>query len=69
MVYDTVMKGSELVAIAKSKGWYFLRHGSRHDIYVHDVHPYPVQIPRHKSQEVPRGTLASILKQLNGEGR
>jgi predicted RNA binding protein YcfA (HicA-like mRNA interferase family) len=44
-------------------GWYFVRHGSKHDLYGHDNHPgILIPIPRHESKEVPTGTANNILK-------
>ena len=57
------MKGSELLRRVTKKGWYFVRHGSQHDLYGHDDYPgVLVSIPRHKSKEVPKGTAENILK-------
>jgi len=58
------MKGSELKRRVTNVGWYFVRHGSRHDLYGHDDHPgVLIPIPRHESKEVPTGTANHILKQ------
>ena len=57
------MKGSELKRKITKVGWYFVRHGSKHDLYGHDDHQgVLVSIPRHESKEVPTGTADNILK-------
>ena len=57
------MKGSELKRRVINEGWYFVRHGSKHDLYGHDDHPgILIPIPRHESKEVPTGTAENILK-------
>ena len=57
------MKGSELKRIITKEGWYFVRHGSKHDLYGHADHPgVLIPIPRHESREVPTGTANNILK-------
>ena len=58
------MKGSELKRQIMKAGWYFVRHGGKHDLYGHDDHPgVLIPIPRHESKEVPTGTAENILKQ------
>ena len=57
------MKGSEIKKKIKKAGWYFVRHGSEHDLYGHGDHPgVLIAIPRHDSKEVPTGTANNILK-------
>ena len=57
------MKGSELKRRVIKEGWYFVRHGSKHDLYGHDDYPgILIPIPRHESKEVPTGTAENILK-------
>lgn len=58
------MKWSELRRIAENKGFVFLRHGGRHDIYQHPITKVKIAIGHHGSQEVATGTLASLRKQI-----
>ena len=52
------MKQKDLIKRLESKGWYFLKHGSNHDIYTNgkDIEP----IPRHK--EVNEQLAKAIIK-------
>ena len=57
------MKGSGLKRKATDAGWYFVRHGSRHDLYGHNDQPgVLIAIPRHGAKEVATGTANNILK-------
>jgi predicted RNA binding protein YcfA (HicA-like mRNA interferase family) len=58
------MKWSEITRIAESKEWYFLRHGTKHDIYAHPEKDYIILIGRHKSQEVPKDAKNRLKKQI-----
>jgi predicted RNA binding protein YcfA (HicA-like mRNA interferase family) len=62
------MKAKDVAKYAETRGWLFLRYGSRasHRIYRHPDYPYLVSIPTHGSKDVARGTLARILKQIDG---
>ena len=60
------MKWREIERIARSKGWYPVRHGSKHDIYENPDFDYPIQIERYWSAEVKPGLLKRIMKQING---
>lgn len=58
------MKYSELYRILQDYGW-TLKKGKRkggHDKYVHSDFEYSIPVGRHQSQEVPTGTLRSILR-------
>ncbi len=57
------MKVSEMVKILKKDGWYILREGSKHTIYIHETKVGSVIVPRHPSAELKKGTEQSILKQ------
>jgi predicted RNA binding protein YcfA (HicA-like mRNA interferase family) len=61
-----VMTGKALARCAESKGWYFLRRGSRasHMIYAHPKSAYRITIPDHGTKDLARGTLESIVKQI-----
>lgn len=59
------MKFSELYRKLEKTGWYVER-TKRHHIYVHPDKPgIKIPIGKHGSQEVPKGTLNSILKQAD----
>ena len=56
------MKTSELKRMLSAKGCYFLSHGGRHDHWVSPITKLTFTVPRHDSQEVPKGTLKNIMK-------
>lgn len=56
------MKANQAVKILKKDGWYLLRHGKKHDLYVHPTKEGSVIIPRHPTTELRKGTELSILK-------
>ena len=56
------MKTSELRRLVEKDGWYIKRHGAKHDIYVHPTKPNVLQIGRHSSEEVKKGTCEDTLK-------
>jgi predicted RNA binding protein YcfA (HicA-like mRNA interferase family) len=56
------MKYSELLKKLTKDGWYLDR-TKKHQIYRHPVKKGVVIMPNHAGQEVPPGTLNSILKQ------
>jgi len=58
------MKWSELRRIAKNNGWYFLRHGAKHDIYIHEEKDYYIHIGRHASEEIRKGTYNDLKKKI-----
>ncbi len=58
------MKVSELKRLLKSYGCYELASGKEHDVWFSPLNQARVRVPRHQSQEVPVGTLRSILKQV-----
>ena len=55
------MKFSELRRKLERDGWYIER-TAKHHIYVHRVKPGKIPVGKHSSEEVPKGTLNSILK-------
>ena len=57
------MKTSELKRILKAHGCYELSSGKEHDVWYSPVTQAKIRLPRHQSQEVPKGTLKSILRQ------
>lgn len=58
-----IMKWKELVKIATAKGYRLYSHGKKHDIYVNDNGERLV-VERHGSQEIRKGLVNSIKKQL-----
>lgn len=61
------MKYSELRRIIEGAGCYIKRNGSNHDIYYSPITENSFPVGRHNSQEVPKGTLRSILKSAGVE--
>lgn len=57
------MKYKELFRILKDHGCEIKRHGSSHDIWFSPINDCLFPVGRHGSQEVPKGTLNSILKE------
>ena len=58
------MKWSEIRKIAENNGWYLLRHGANHDIYIHQEKEFSILIGRHKSEEIKTGTYNYLKKQI-----
>lgn len=56
------MKYSELRKILENAGCHIKRRGGNHDWFYSPVTKKSFPVGRHKSQEVPNGTLNSILK-------
>lgn len=56
------MKTSELKRMLSAKGCYFLSHGGRHGHWFSPITKLTFTVPRHDSQEVPKGTLKNIMK-------
>ena len=58
----TIMKTSELIKILKNNNCFLVEHGKKHDKwYSNNTASYFV-VPRHRSQEIPKGTANAILK-------
>ena len=57
------MRYTELFRILKDHGCEIERHGSSHDIWRSPISGRVFPVGRHGSQEVPKGTLNSILKE------
>jgi predicted RNA binding protein YcfA (HicA-like mRNA interferase family) len=55
------MKFSELQRKLEKEGWYIERTG-KHHVYIHPDKPGAIPVGKHKSEEVPTGTLNKILK-------
>lgn len=62
------MRARELIRYAEAKGWYFVRRGGRqsHAIFKHPDHPYHVVIASHGGKDIAKGTLETLLKQIEG---
>lgn len=57
------MKTNELKRLLKSQGCYEVSFGKEHDVWYSPITNAKIRVPRHQAQEVPDGTLKSILKQ------
>lgn len=55
------MKFSELYRLLEENGWE-KKEGKKHSKYVHPDYSTFIPVGRHKSKEVPKGTLEKILK-------
>jgi predicted RNA binding protein YcfA (HicA-like mRNA interferase family) len=55
------MKFSELHRLLKKDGW-FIERTAKHHIYSHPTKPGKIPVGKHDREEVPTGTLNSILK-------
>jgi len=55
---------AEFIRSLKKQGVRFKEHGSRHDVYWNPKTGAIAQIPRHQSQDVKKGTMERILKDL-----
>ncbi|KAA2239617.1 type II toxin-antitoxin system HicA family toxin [Chitinophaga agrisoli] len=55
------MKFSELYRMLERDGWYVER-TKKHRVYVHPEKTGSIPVGKHVAQEVPKGTLNSILK-------
>ena len=55
------MKYSELIRLLENAGCYIKRNGGNHDWYYSPNTKQSFPVGRHKTQEVPKGTLNSIL--------
>ncbi len=56
------MKFSELKRLLKKNGCYMLMQGKRHEIWKSNITGEEFPIGRHNTEEVPTGTLKSILR-------
>ncbi|MCE9590978.1 MAG: type II toxin-antitoxin system HicA family toxin [Planctomycetes bacterium] len=63
------MKFRDVVKLIEAEGWRFLRQKGSHAHYVHPVRPGVVTLAGKPSDDVPKGTLNSILKQAGLKGR
>ncbi|MDT0648596.1 type II toxin-antitoxin system HicA family toxin [Autumnicola edwardsiae] len=51
-----------MLKILMRDGWYLHRNGKKHDLYRHPTKKGQIPLPRHRSQELKKGTERSILK-------
>ena len=58
------MKYSELYRKLKRHECLLLHHGKRHDIWFNPHNGKRTSVPRHGTQEVPKGTLDTICREL-----
>lgn len=57
------MKWTELIKIAEARGYQFVKPGKKHDIYMNESGEMLI-VERHSSQEVRKGLMNRIKKQL-----
>ena len=58
------MNWQEMKKKAVDNGFVFLKHGSRHDIYVNKVNGKIILLERHWSQEVRPGLMNKLKKEI-----
>jgi predicted RNA binding protein YcfA (HicA-like mRNA interferase family) len=56
------MKTGELIRRLEAAGWYRVRQSGSHAVYRHRNRSGQLTVPVHLAKEVPRGTLAKLLK-------
>lgn len=60
------MRYNELTKRLRKAGCYVTRHGARHDLWFSPITGVEKAVPRHSTQEVKKGTLRTIEKELLG---
>ena len=58
------MNWNEIKRIAEEKGFKFIRHGKKHDIYYNYETGTMIQIERHWSQEIRKGLMNRLKKEI-----
>ncbi|MDR2586314.1 MAG: type II toxin-antitoxin system HicA family toxin [Prevotellaceae bacterium] len=58
------MKWNEVLRMAEDRGYRFFRHCKKHDAYVHPDKKDVLYLERHWGQEVKRGLLNQLKKQI-----
>lgn len=58
------MKWKELIKIAEAHGFEFRAHGKKHDRYYNAERGIEIMVERHGSQEVRKGLLQRLKKQI-----
>ena len=61
--FDTTMRISELKRILLKFGCYVDKENSRHEWWFSPITKQHFPVPRHNSQEIPKGTLNNIKEQ------
>jgi len=56
------MKTGELIRRLETAGWYRIRQSGSHAVYRHRIKSGQLTVPVHPGKEVPRGTVAKLLK-------
>jgi predicted RNA binding protein YcfA (HicA-like mRNA interferase family) len=56
------LKGSEVKKLLRANDCYLYREGSRHEIWISRRTGKKFQVPRHDSQDVPKGTFQEIKR-------
>lgn len=57
------MKVREVIKLIEADGWFQVRQTGSHRYFRHPVKPGTVTVAGHPSEDLPAGTLASILRQ------
>ncbi|HVB51563.1 MAG TPA: type II toxin-antitoxin system HicA family toxin [Acidimicrobiales bacterium] len=57
------MKVREIIKMLEENGWFLSRQRGSHRQFHHRSKPGCVTVPGHLSDDVPRGTLTSIMRQ------
>lgn len=60
------MKTSELKRMLSANGCYFVSHGGRHDQWFSPITGKTFVVPRHDSQEIPKGTEKKHQEESRG---
>lgn len=63
-----MVKFSEFYKLLEAHGW-TIKKGKKHYKYVHPDFDYFIPVGRHKSQEIPNGTLEKMLRQAGIKGK
>lgn len=58
------MKWKELIKLIEENGFCLYKHGKKHDIYINSKTGEKLIIERHGSQEVRKGLMMAIKKQI-----
>lgn len=58
------MTWREFERFARRNGWRFVRHGSKHDIYMKEGKDNPLEIERHWDSEMRPGIQKRLCKQV-----
>jgi predicted RNA binding protein YcfA (HicA-like mRNA interferase family) len=61
------MKVRDVIALIESKGWRFVRTTGSHRHFKHPSKPLVVTVPGHLGDDLPTGTLKSILRKAEIE--